>query len=434
MWDLALIRFWRAISQPPATAFGKKVRGRSGFELEGAVDLRTSTFISGWVRDAAKPDDRLRVVARTKNRILGAAIADQHRADLEAAGIGDGRHAFEVHFPECDVDHVFVETDETRQIVPVGAHAAMDATPVHRGEDGWLFLRTGANQVERFFTEPDYFTEAEIERWAILLRERDQRLKQKGIAYFHMIAPDKISVYSDRYGSYLPHFDARPSSALPRALQRMGLEGPYIDLSPELIAERDKALLYWKTDTHWTLTGALIAAREICRVLRLQPPAFSKRLFVTSDTICDLGGKLEPPITEEVNVFELMPPPEFVYANCLVVEAAIPGRSRAGLLHGSHVIYRNENAPNNLTLALFGDSFCEVGPWLLTGAMAQVFREVHFMWSNSIDFGYIAEIKPDVVLSEIAERFVKRLPDDERDLRSFALTRHAEYLTKHPSV
>jgi hypothetical protein len=117
-----------------------------------------------------------------------------------------------------------------------------------------------------------------------------------------------------------------------------------------------------------------------------------------------------------------------IYANSLVNQANVPGQSRSGLLHGSHVVYRNGTAPNDLTLALFGDSYCEVGPWLLTGMLAQVFREVHFMWSNSIDFGYIEKIKPDIVLSEIAERFVKRFPDDERDLRSFALKRYAEFL------
>ena len=93
-------------------------------------------------------------------------------------------------------------------------------------------------------------------------------------------------------------------------------------------------------------------------------------------------------------------------------------------------MYRNENAPNSQKLVLFGDSFCEVGQSLLTGLLAQTFREVHFFWSNSIDYGYIAEIKPDIVLSELAERFVKRIPDDERDLRSFAVTRHAAFAAK----
>lgn len=330
-------------------------------------------------------------------------------------------------FLKCQAHSVQVETVGTRQIVPVAPYAIEDATPVQRGKDGWLFLRTGSNQVERFFTERQHFTDAEVERWCALLDYRKRRLQQMAVAYFHMIAPDKITVYSDRYGSYLPGFDARPSLVLPNALKRTGLEDVYVDVAPALVAERDNALLYWKTDTHWTFAGALIAAREICRVLRLECPKFSTRLLATHTPTLDLGGKVDPPIDEHVELFEFLDPAQMIYANSLVNQANVPGQSRSGLLHGSHVVYRNGNAPNDLTLALFGNSYCEVGPWLLTGMLAQVFREVHFMWSNSIDFGYIEEIKPDIVLSEIAERFVKRFPDDDRDLRSFALKRYAEF-------
>src|SRR3984893_16906071 len=66
--------------------------------------------------------------------------------------------------------------------------------------------------------------------------------------------------------------------------------------------------------------------------------------------------------------------------------------------------------------------------------VAQTFREVHFFWSNSIDYGYITETKPDIVLSELAERFVKRVPDDKRDLRSFALARTAAFTARRDAL
>ncbi len=95
-----MLRFWRRIRERPATAFGRPAPGRWGFELQGSVELRTSTFVRGWIRDAAHPSDRLRVIARTNGRVLAAGTADLFRPDLEAAGIGDGRYAFELHFPE----------------------------------------------------------------------------------------------------------------------------------------------------------------------------------------------------------------------------------------------------------------------------------------------------------------------------------------------
>ena len=67
-------------------------------------------------RDAAKPGERVQVIARTKNEILATGIADIHRPDLEEAGIGDGRHAFELIFQKCGTDRVFIETVETAQV------------------------------------------------------------------------------------------------------------------------------------------------------------------------------------------------------------------------------------------------------------------------------------------------------------------------------
>ncbi len=428
-----MVRFWKRNPDSPALAFGKRVPGEKGFKLEGWVDLRTSTSVRGWVWDADNPADRLHVIARAQSHILASGVADIYRPDLETAGIGDGRYAFELCFPAFEFNQILIETVETRRIIPVGPHAGAEAM-VQRGEDSWLFLRTGENHVEWFFTEANYFSYAEIARWCALLDKRKQRLKQQGIAYFHVIAPDKITVYSDKFGRFLPHFNSRPSLTLPNALSGLGLRGIYIDVAPDLIKERDNDLLYFKTDTHWTFAGALVAARRICRAMQLKCPDFAHRHLQTCRAALDLGEKLDPPVEENVAIFEFLAPAEIAYSNCLVNLSSSFGQHRSGLLRGSHVIYRNARAPNDLTLALFGDSFCETSQQLLTGMLAQVFREVHFMWSNSIDFGYVAEIRPDIVLSEIAERFVKTFPNDECDLRSFALRRHAEFLAKAPSA
>lgn len=426
--------FWRNFSPWPAIFLGKITPRQSGFALRGSIDMRTGTCLYGWVWDAARPDKRVDVVARTKNEILTVGAADLYRADLEKASIGDGRHAFELRFAPREVGEVFVETVDARRIIPVAAKVIDVPTPIHCGDDGWLFLRTGRNYVEKFFSERDYFGAEETDMWVDVLRTRKRVLHENGIEYFHCIAPDKITVYSDRYGSYLPYYNRRPSLVLPSALEREGCEDIMIDLSGPLAAERDHALLYWKTDTHWTFRGAAIAAREICNALGVTQPDFFDGSFYEYCGTLDLGSKSDPQIEELCSFFNFREPAELVYANDLVVQAASqPMSQRAGLLQGSHVIYRRHNAPNSETIALFGDSYCEVAPYLLTGLLAQTFREVHFIWSNSIDYSYIFEIKPDIVLSEGAERFVKRIPDDRRDLRAFAAERHAAFLARRVS-
>ena len=171
-----------------------------------------------------------------------------------------------------------------------------------------------------------------------------------------MIAPDKITIYADKYGSCLPHYDSRPSLILSSALKNIG------------------------------------------RVLNVKVPDFSKGVFQEYTATLDRGSIIEPPISEPFKVFEFSNPAKLIFANPLVAQSfAESSKYRAGLLHGCHVVYRNNNAKNSQKMALFGDSYCGVDQSLLTGLVAQTLREVRFFWSNSIDYGYTAETKPDIV-------------------------------------
>jgi hypothetical protein len=69
-------------------------RGNGPFR--GWVDVVDDTMIAGWARDEATPDDRVEVALYDGTHCVAVVTADQHRGDLEEAGIGDGRHGFSV--------------------------------------------------------------------------------------------------------------------------------------------------------------------------------------------------------------------------------------------------------------------------------------------------------------------------------------------------
>ncbi|MEE7442439.1 hypothetical protein [Methylobacterium oryzae] len=48
---------------------------------------------------------------------------------------------------------------------------------------------------------------------------------------------------------------------------------------------------------------------------------------------------------------------------------------------------------------------------MLTILFAQTFREVHVVWPTSIDDGLIDRVKPDIVLTEMAERLLHQAVD-----------------------
>ena len=62
--------------------------------LEGSLDRVSHDTIEGWAFDPAAPHVPVTVVILDNGAEIGRVIADRYRDDLEAAGIGDGCHAF----------------------------------------------------------------------------------------------------------------------------------------------------------------------------------------------------------------------------------------------------------------------------------------------------------------------------------------------------
>ena len=67
--------------------------------LQGRLDEVSRGCIRFWAYDPSTPDTAVRLRVIDNGVVLGEAVADQYRADLEEAGIGDGCHAFHMHIP-----------------------------------------------------------------------------------------------------------------------------------------------------------------------------------------------------------------------------------------------------------------------------------------------------------------------------------------------
>jgi alginate O-acetyltransferase complex protein AlgJ len=132
------------------------------------------------------------------------------------------------------------------------------------------------------------------------------------------------------------------------------------------------------------------------------------------DMVFDLGNKLNAQPVERARFRMVLKEAKRIAENELVRFTESPNRVGAAKLVGSYVCYRND-APsaNPQKVVIFGDSFSEYRPYLLTGMLAETFREVHFIWSTSIDFNFVERVRPDILITEIAERFVNTVPADD---------------------
>jgi glycosyltransferase involved in cell wall biosynthesis len=68
--------------------------------LRSFLDEVSRHRIAGWAQDEAQPDAPLNLLILVDDGLAARVLANRHRPDLAAAGIGDGRHGFRFEFPD----------------------------------------------------------------------------------------------------------------------------------------------------------------------------------------------------------------------------------------------------------------------------------------------------------------------------------------------
>ncbi len=312
----------------------------------------------------------------------------------------------------------------------------VDQNGVHIGKDGWLFLATGSNEALRLLTDDEWFTAEDAQNWALKLRNRKTRLAALGAQYFHMWIPDKIKVYREHLNFDHCLLSVDPPAMVSDRAGQLGLTNVIVDPLPALMSQKGDRLLYWKTDTHWTYWGAYAAHQALCAALDATAPTdLSNRPIHTVTLKLDLGSKLSPPWEEDWGGAQVLRDAKLAHKNELVrfLELLNPTHA-APMLRGTSVRFENARSDcDKRRVLIFGDSFSEYRPHLLTGLLAETFREVLFVWSTAIDYGLVEKFKPQIVITEMAERFIKNAPEknipgDGFNLGSFVLERIVAFL------
>jgi len=223
------------------------------------------------------------------------------------------------------------------------------------GRNGWLFYRPGVRYlVEKI--RADGVAQA-------IARYRDQ-LKERGIELLLVPIPDKASVYPDRLTSRVAGTfqDFRsPTEGFLDGLKRSGVES--VDLFRLFREARressDATDLYLAHDTHWTPTGAHLAAEAVARKLRdLGWAPSHRRDYATRPVHVERRG----------DILEMVQVPRIAGSfPAQAVECAQVLDKSAGLLvstiSGREGTYANQHlvdTPLQATVLLLGDSFSRI--------------------------------------------------------------------------
>lgn len=280
------------------------------------------------------------------------------------------------------------------------------------GRDGWLFWIGTAGQNLRLYRNGPGARYL-LWRWRRLVLERARFCREGGIRFIQLLIPDKLSIYDDKLVGREVDPEMSFALRLGHEVAAAGLPETCVDLNGPLRAARDGAELYLRTDTHFTPAGYRLAYRTLCEACGASPqPHVLAGTTAHEEIDTDLGSKLQPPQRELCEVYRFDLQAVRAETNALVRHREGQLRQVPGISAGSRIVYSNPTPGiDGRRVTVFGDSytFHETG---LGAMLAETFREVHLLWSSPLDLDYIRRVKPDLVVHEIAERFVRRVPRD----------------------
>ena len=262
------------------------------------------------------------------------------------------------------------------------------------GEDGWMFY-TGEGNMDDY-QHARTFTPQQVQAVRANLEGIQAGLAQRGIRFLVVIAPNKESIYPE----FVPESVQRGEGKARLDVWLAGMQGSpvqVLDLRPAMLDGKRQTQVYYRTDTHWNTYGAYLAYLEMLKPLQaefaqMQPLALEGFDRVEQQVSGDLARMLfTRPLIKETSL-ELLPKQRWqaqsisLDDNTMVTE--IPGF----------------DLPRAV---VFRDSFFNS----LTQYVSENFSRVVYRSDSQVDFDLIDQEQPDVVILEVAERYLDRLGD-----------------------
>lgn len=272
---------------------------------------------------------------------------------------------------------------------------------VLKGRDDELYLSGGNHSVLRFATGEFQVRDDSIENMKANTAYRKGLAAKYGVPWMQMVSPEKYRVVSE------PFPIASPSSLVMQYVER-GCED-IVDLVEQMRAETIRRT-YYKTDTHWTLQGKIVAAREIARragrtaeEVAAVEAEIEKAIIVAPAPFCgDLGRKLDPTRSEEIPALK-RPHPIRTYENGLPHDYTKP-------VNDGRMVLTESDAPTARgRLLIFGDSYLHQSLEVLSFH----FRTTIFCRTRWIHEEMILMTRPDMIVSQMAERYLGYVFRDE---------------------
>ncbi|PID75826.1 MAG: hypothetical protein CSA20_03670 [Deltaproteobacteria bacterium] len=280
------------------------------------------------------------------------------------------------------------------------------SSKVLKGLDDWYFL-DDFGLVNDFFGHTP-LSDKELDAWVQEMQKRHSWLKQQGIRYLHVLAPNKQSIYPQ----YLMK-NGRQLQGVTRFNQlqkHLSVAFPdyIVDVHAALVSRSGEGQLYFKKDSHWNKKGAYFAYLEIVKKLSQWFPEQTFRAdFAFDADVLAIGGNLGNGgdllrmvgLNDKTDLVPVLQPYKECVQRDFIENYALSDIVFSPLKRS----FKSTCSQRQLRAVVFRDSFfSQMEPFF-----SENFKEVIYLW-KSYNQKNIEEImrfwKPDLVMEMTVER------------------------------
>lgn len=279
------------------------------------------------------------------------------------------------------------------------------------GKEGWLFW--GGDSVIDHCKAGAPLSLETLEKFKKIHEERYHYCAKRGIKYLFIVPPNKSSVYTE----YLPDWfsDSKSVSHYRQLVSYLNenTQIEFLDLRQPLIDAKMNEPLYFKADTHWNYMGGFIGYREIIEKIIMWYPHLKP--LELSDFTFKTELKKDAELARMIGLTAYLNEPykTFVPKNKYNWKYMDPDPFYKK--HGHEfprLLTFESNDPSLPKAVMFNDSLTWFMGYFLSNHFSRITYVYEVLGYNNFDTDVIEYEKPDIVLSEIGERFFLNLPDD----------------------
>jgi|GEM_PF-3711630 len=273
-----------------------------------------------------------------------------------------------------------------------------------KGKGDWFYLGNDFSEVIEETNGVRQLEESDIEKIKSNIGKLREIFKKEDIEFVVVVAPNKHTVYPEN----LPFDIDKSVSTKLDQLSNADIPG-LIDLRKNLLENKNNARLFHKTNSHWNGFGGFYGYEQIVNYLNsnydMQLDILSKNQ-VAYDTIYTQKEDLTKMIKvefEEEKISSRVIESELYKLADVIYNEDYPNHK----IRKFQAVFENENCSASClnNVILIRDSFgAEFVNHLLYNT-----KRLNTLQSRHIDYKYIINNKPDLVIFEIVERRVEKL-------------------------